>query len=150
MLSSMIPLKSQFVSISSMRVLHHLSYAFQLIQIRFFFPIVCWGITIQKAFESPPSSFASQQRQRRVWNSLSRTNSANIWEGGGKTAWLWWVHTRETALVFVSVHTTASVACVSVTGSCVATESRKSLWGRDKNGEAAPRTRSASTTPNPS
>lgn len=55
--------------------------------------------------------------------------------------------------MFVSVHTrlpTASVACVSVTGSCVATESRKGLWGRDKNGEAAPRTRSTSTTPNPS
>lgn len=34
--------------------------------------------------------------------------------------------------------------------SCVAAENRESLWGRDKNGEAAPRTCSTSTTPDPS
>lgn len=41
-------------------------------------------------------------------------------------------------------------ASVLPAASCVAAESRKSLWGRDKNGEAAPRTCSTSTTPDPS
>lgn len=62
--------------------------------------------------------------------------------------------TRERALVFVYVHRHGAEpslhASVLPAANCIAAESRKSLWGRDKNGKAAPRTRSTNTTPDPS
>lgn len=102
--------------------------------------------------------------RRRVRNSLSRTNSANIRRGKKEPpqycACLWlrvlWLSLRASVfqqenVLYVFVGAEPSLhASVLPAASCVAAESRKSLWGRDKNGEAAPRTRSTSTTPDPS
>lgn len=57
---------------------------------------------------------------------------------------------REYAIVFVHVQSQSRICHCYRQLAVLQWEAEKSLWGRDKNGEAAPRTRSTSTTPDPS